>query len=198
MLQINLADHDGEVYEYLSQVKVATYGLANDYVAKVAKNARTEAGVIEKNIAKLDIQSHSYWKSSKGKIHVTKPYWDASSKLFRTSNRKAAKKQGGKDYALQYFSFSKTASSRRNRTIAQTNVTSQFANLFEEDVHFSKRTPSFGLAGKGQTRRFPAGAVRKGRHYFKAYYNAALTNLPQSQDEALGLWKARVEGGKNY
>lgn len=200
----------GNAKQYLEVVSEETFELANTYVGKSIKNARSQSQQIEGKVLNIGrgkmyfrgngapAQQNAKW----GGMHVTESYWDSQSKSYRTLNalmarkkRQKVRKNGDKHLRLQNFTFKKAAGSKRgmisNR--AEAGLTSNLANLHERDVYFPKGSINFfyGLVYKG--RRFQKGGKRKGKHYFDKYRTAALSLLPKSETEALSAWDEAIK-----
>ena len=187
--------------KYLDVVTEESAVLANHFVGKVAKNARSMAQQREKESGELNIGrgKHYFRKTTvanKGDkwsgMHTTESYWDSDTKAYRTKNAKASRKKrqkGDSGYLrLQNFSFTKGAGGKKRddfKSEAEARLTSNLANLHERDVRFPKGSIMFSSGLMSPFRRFRAGQIRKGRHFFDEYSRAALSTLGGSATEAL-------------
>ena len=207
MIDLNISMQASEILEYIRNASESTLYMTNDLVGKVAKNSRSAAKKIEGKALEMEGQ-HMYWRSGAGKWHVSTSKWDETSKSYRTPNRKGGKKSGGGDFRLEHFWFSKAAGPRNLVEVkAVGKLTSQIANLHDQDVHFPKGSVVFSYDTKKAKskngkwnrskvwRRYQPGDTREGRNFFRLYEAEAMSTLPKSEEEVLVKWNRNVNSG---
>lgn len=192
----------GNARQYLDVVAEETADLANAYVAKASKNARGQAQDIEGSVLNIG-RGKQYFRSATvsnvnaawGGLHTTESFWDSKTKVYRTKNRLARRKKGQKGDSgylrLENFSFRKAAGSKKKdnfQTTAEARLTSNLANLHENDVKFPKGSIKFSNGFMSKWRRFYPGQTRRGKKFFDKYAAAVYSTLPKSEEEALSQW----------
>ena len=184
--------------KYLDEVTFGTANLANTYVGKTIKNARSQAKKIEGHKIKVK-RGNVYYRN--GEKHVTESYWDRRSKSLRTLNalmarkkRQKVRKNGDTHLRLQNFTYRKAAGTKKGSisSRAEASLTSNFANLHENDVFFPNASAPFSYDGGSSWSSFGRKAMRSGRHYFDQYKAAALAYLSKSEEEALKAFDEEV------
>lgn len=182
------------VEDFLDQIIGDTGRLADNVTSKTSKEARKKASRVEDR--KLNLGEDSLkWVRGKG-MQLGGTVWDSALGGYRS---KRPHKNG---YGLRMINFkyqdlagSYTRGSLKNKTnvlgVSTTVMTSQIANLWENDAFYAKRSSIWKTKTGGYASQ--KAGVRPGKHYFQsAYATAVSSSVPQAKKEALDKFNADV------
>ena len=182
-----------EVQDLLDRAGTAFTQMAQDVIAKGAVEGRKKATLLEEQKFRL------------GKVWTHTPYpslgasgpgsmWKSSSRFDpRLGGYRGVSSSGN---ALRLINFNFKAGHTYGSLgdlpgTIEARVTSQLANLFENDARWRKKSPYWVTEGSGWG-VFRPGSTRQGRHYFNQFYRLFDEGLLDGIKEAENTFNARV------